>query len=449
VVLLVPAEPEFASSAERDVWNAIKPSLGNDDAMLANLRITDGQGDHEGDIIVGMAGAGIAVIEVKGGRVEHNGTDWIQHGATSRRIAPVDQARKMKYALRTYLNSQDRWGKQKVRLAHLVAFPYSTIPQSFSLPDCPRSMILDKNDLVGDVSARIRAGVLAQDVNGAAPDHDTVIAMVESLSLAAPRSYVDESSTKSRRRSILVVVGALLLALLAIAAMIVAANRSDVGAAPAPAASGESLLLLNPASAEFDAAATQILCSDQPLNELDVSDKVDWQAMILQNELNKDYPRKVKVDGIYRIDTVEAVQWMQLANDITVSGYVGPNTWKHLRAIRCDGGPTPQPPDLSAVPKGETLITLDPKSPQFAADAKAILCSNIPMGQIARPMFKSWQTELVQYMLNTHHGSHLTVNGDFDKATESAVQLFQRDTQVEPTGIVGPESWQQLRNISC
>jgi peptidoglycan hydrolase-like protein with peptidoglycan-binding domain len=64
-------------------------------------------------------------------------------------------------------------------------------------------------------------------------------------------------------------------------------------------------------------------------------------------------------------------------------------------------------------------------------------------------MFKSWQSELVQDMLNTHHGARLKVNGDFDKATESAVQLFQRDTQVEPTGIVGPESWQQLRNISC
>ena len=122
-------------------------SLGPDDVLLANTRFTDNRGDHESDLILGLAGAGIAVIEVKGGRVTHNGTDWVQHGGTSKIIRPVDQARRAKYALRSYLDAQNLWEGRRVRLAHLVAFPYSTIPADFSLPDCPRSMILDRNDL--------------------------------------------------------------------------------------------------------------------------------------------------------------------------------------------------------------------------------------------------------------------------------------------------------------
>lgn len=139
--------PTFTTTAERDVWQVLNNALRPDDVLLANTRFTDTRGDHESDLILGLAGAGIAIIEVKGGRVTHNGTDWVQHGGTSKTIRPVDQARRAKYALRTYLDAQDLWARRRVRLAHLVAFPYSTFPADFSLPDCPRSMILDRNDL--------------------------------------------------------------------------------------------------------------------------------------------------------------------------------------------------------------------------------------------------------------------------------------------------------------
>ena len=127
----LPPDPEFTTSGERDVWNALKPSIAGNDLLATNVRFTDHDGDHEGDLIVGLA------------------------GAVSKRIHPVDQARRTKYALRSVLDSQDRWNRRKVRLAHVVAFPYSTIPRGFPLPDCPRSMILDRQDL-----ARARFGQL-------------------------------------------------------------------------------------------------------------------------------------------------------------------------------------------------------------------------------------------------------------------------------------------------
>ena len=142
-----PTEPAFRSAAELAVWQRFRDELRPHDVLLTNVRLTDALGDHECDLIIGLEGAGIAVIEVKGGRVTHNGTDWVQHGSTSKPINPVAQARTAKYALRSYLDQRDAWERRRVRLAHLVAFPYSTIPRELNLPDCPRTMVLDKNDL--------------------------------------------------------------------------------------------------------------------------------------------------------------------------------------------------------------------------------------------------------------------------------------------------------------
>ena len=49
MVRCVPAEPDFATGAEREVWRAVKRRLGQDDALLANLRLTDEGGDYEPD----------------------------------------------------------------------------------------------------------------------------------------------------------------------------------------------------------------------------------------------------------------------------------------------------------------------------------------------------------------------------------------------------------------
>jgi len=176
-----PAEPAFRSSAELDVWQVLRANLGPDDVLLANLRLTDHAGDHEGDIIVGLRGAGIAVIEVKGGRVTHNGTDWVQHGSVSKPIDPVGQARRGKYSLRSYLDSRDAWDRRRVRMAHLVAFPYSTIPRDLSLPECPRWIILDKNDLSAHPLEIIRSALVNQETDNPPATVDDLSALVRCL----------------------------------------------------------------------------------------------------------------------------------------------------------------------------------------------------------------------------------------------------------------------------
>jgi hypothetical protein len=104
-----PAEPDFATAAERDVWRAFKRRLRVDDAWLANVRFTDERGDHELDLVVGLPGVGVAVIEVKGSSVSYDGQGWVQRGGLTKRIDPVGQARRGKYVLRDHLDIDPHW----------------------------------------------------------------------------------------------------------------------------------------------------------------------------------------------------------------------------------------------------------------------------------------------------------------------------------------------------
>lgn len=167
MVRCVPPDPSFASPAEREVWLALKGSLRREDVLIANLRLSDETGDHEADLVVAMPGAGIAVLEVKGGGISHDRTNWIQSDSSgSRIIDPVGQARGSKYALLRYLQRDPRWGLgQRVRLGHLVAFPYSRFDARFALPDCPRAMVLDRDDLADNPAGRLWDGLTAQETD--------------------------------------------------------------------------------------------------------------------------------------------------------------------------------------------------------------------------------------------------------------------------------------------
>ncbi len=164
MVHLIPPDPTFRSAAERDVWQALKDSLRPQDVLVANLRLTDSHGDHEADLVVALPGAGIAVIEVKGGGVSHDGQRWSQHDAAgSRTMDPVEQAARCKYALRTYLSGDTRWGRGRVRFGHLVAFPYARIEQGFALPDCPRWAVLDRDDVAKNPAGKVWDGLVVQE----------------------------------------------------------------------------------------------------------------------------------------------------------------------------------------------------------------------------------------------------------------------------------------------
>ena len=202
---LIPAEPVFLNNAEREVCERLVRNLGEDDVVLANLRLTDHHQDHEADLVVLMPGAGIVVVEVKGGSVEVDGQGrWWQHGGgPSRTIDPVGQARRSKHALREYVQEDPRWhdsSRGRVRWAHTVVTPYSSVPEDFSLPDCSREMIHGRDDQ-RHLAQRLRAVAHAQETNWREPTRDDVDLVVEILSGRSlmVRDVVAESDDREAR----------------------------------------------------------------------------------------------------------------------------------------------------------------------------------------------------------------------------------------------------------
>ena len=157
MAITLPDHPRLASATERRVWAALGEQLADGDLLIAGQRVTDHLKDHEIDFLVAIEGAGIVCIEVKGGEVTHNGRDWLQHLHTGRvkTIEPVRQVRQARYALRDFIEKDPRWTQGRVRWNHIVVLPNSDFSQDFALTDCPRWMVVDRDDFPNLV-ARIR-----------------------------------------------------------------------------------------------------------------------------------------------------------------------------------------------------------------------------------------------------------------------------------------------------
>ncbi len=99
----IPEDPQFVTGSEREVWERLRTTLGGDAVLLANLRFTDEKKDYEADLVVLLPGAGVVVIEVKGGSVwidPLDGTWRMRRRGKEETVDPVDQARTTKYAIR-------------------------------------------------------------------------------------------------------------------------------------------------------------------------------------------------------------------------------------------------------------------------------------------------------------------------------------------------------------
>ena len=137
-----PESPAFESGAEREAWRRLRQQLGGADVLLANVRITDHAKDHEADLIVVLPGAGIVVIEVKGGSVWCAADQWWQSTSSGdRQIDPVRQVIGAQYAVRAYVENDPRWqsaSARRVRWAHAVAVPATRLSDDFATPALPR-----------------------------------------------------------------------------------------------------------------------------------------------------------------------------------------------------------------------------------------------------------------------------------------------------------------------
>lgn len=145
-----PPQPQFAAQSEKRVFDALRRHLRDGDALLHGVRLTDPQhGDIEIDFIVLLEGAGLAVVEVKGGHVTYRNGEWISQSATdSFKIHPTDQARKGMYALRSLLTNSGRWSRGSLRDNWLLALPDTDVhPDSIFASDAPPDVLIGRNHL--------------------------------------------------------------------------------------------------------------------------------------------------------------------------------------------------------------------------------------------------------------------------------------------------------------
>ena len=182
MVRLVPEDPHFSTHSEREVWERLRDQLGEDDVLLAGVRLTDTDRDHEADLVVAMPGHGIITLEVKGAGLRHAEDGWwMTYDGEDRPVDPVAQARGAKYAIRRYVEHHPRWGSTgTVAWAHGVVTPYTLFGADFRLPDLPRTALHDKADqetLVG----RVRRNIDHQQHGQPAPTLEHVDALVDCL----------------------------------------------------------------------------------------------------------------------------------------------------------------------------------------------------------------------------------------------------------------------------
>jgi hypothetical protein len=148
-VTITPKEtPRLANAAERTVYRALLDQFQPNDRVIPGQRVTDHLKDHEVDFVVAIEGAGIVCLEVKGGEVWHGGETWWQkRRGHEHKITPVRQAREACYALREYVEKDDRWTQDRLRWDHVIVLPNAEVADDFALPECPRWKVIDRNDL--------------------------------------------------------------------------------------------------------------------------------------------------------------------------------------------------------------------------------------------------------------------------------------------------------------
>lgn len=165
----LPSEPVFANESEQEVWRFLDEQLPADAVLVTNVMFT-GERDFEVDLVVAWPDLGVAVIEVKGGLVTHDGAQWWQSDRTSRRpIDPVWQAQVNRHALKKYVEA--RWSAGDLRAAWFVALPHAQLPPGFDATAAPRERIFDASDMP-TIADRIRS-VLAAATSPPSPSAET------------------------------------------------------------------------------------------------------------------------------------------------------------------------------------------------------------------------------------------------------------------------------------
>ncbi len=175
MALLIPEAPHFPhdGGAERVVWEALRDQLPDDAVLFAGVAMQDGAHECEIDLLVAWPGFGLAAIEVKGGFVQRANGQWLQgSGAKRHEIDPVRQVRTARHLLQRLLEREGLDAAHS-RIAHLVALPHTPVSRETHLPDLPRPMLIDRDDLGRAAHRVVRA--IEDHGKGHAPLDDSAV----------------------------------------------------------------------------------------------------------------------------------------------------------------------------------------------------------------------------------------------------------------------------------
>lgn len=148
------------------------------------------------------------------------------------------------------------------------------------------------------------------------------------------------------------------------------------------------------------------------------------------NRISRNYPAIPKidtVDGVFGTATEDAVVAFQEIFGLTADGIIGKETWYRIAFL------------YNSVKRLAELdsegIALDDIRKQFS--------------ELLRLGDTGDEVRVIQYFLavvGTFNDAipSVTINGTFDQATENAVIAFQQSAGLNPDGIVGAETWDQL-----
>lgn len=158
-------DSQQVTKSERLIFDAIRSQLLPGEEFIEHVRFSDSRhGDVQADALIFIPGAGIAVLEIKGGIVSFADGQWTlsDDSGYHRRINPVEQVRKAKHALRRYLDRQSEWQLGLVRSEWFIAMPFTSVEGDMG-PEGRRELLIGKDD-IKNMLKQIREG-LASPVN--------------------------------------------------------------------------------------------------------------------------------------------------------------------------------------------------------------------------------------------------------------------------------------------
>lgn len=159
------------------------------------------------------------------------------------------------------------------------------------------------------------------------------------------------------------------------------------------------------------------------------------------------------VDGLYQDSTVQAVTAFQRAAGIQADGIVGPGTWQKLLpqapgATAAAPSPTPaasptpasSPAPTATQTPAATRTPTPASSPAASSSTTAARTEPVAL-PILRVGMRGPAVERLQERLRALGYFDGAVDGVFGPQTQEAVQEAQRNSSLDPDGVVGPATW--------